>query len=66
MISYEKMLKLFEENKITSYTMKKNNIIGQATWKKIQEGGNIDMRSLDALCKYFNCQPSDLIEYIED
>ena len=38
MISYEKMLKLFEERKITSYTMKKDNVIGQASWKKIHEG----------------------------
>ena len=45
-ISYDKMLKLFQERGITSYTMKKEKIIGQATWKKIQEGGNIDTKSL--------------------
>ena len=45
-ISYDKMLKLFQERGITSYTMRKEKIIGQATWKKIQEGGNIDTKSL--------------------
>lgn len=66
MISYEKMLKLFEERKISSYTMKKDNVIGQASWKKIHEGGHIDTRTLDALCAYLDCQPGDLLEYVKD
>ena len=36
-ISYSKLLKIFAEKGITSYTVtKKDKIIGQATWKKIQ------------------------------
>ena len=66
MISYEKMLKLFDECKITSYTMKKDNVIGQASWKKIHEGGHIDTRTLDALCNYLDCQPGDLLEFVKD
>ena len=66
MISYEKMLKLFDERKITSYTMKKDNVIGQASWKKIHEGGHIDTRTLDALCNYLDCQPGDRLEFVKD
>ena len=66
MISYEKMLKLLDERKITSYTMKKDNVIGQASWKKIHEGGHIDTRTLDALCNYLDCQPGDLLEFVKD
>lgn len=66
MISYEKMLKLFDERKITSYTMKKDNVIGQASWKKIHEGGHIDTRTLDALCNYLDCQPGDLLKFVKD
>ena len=40
-IIYDKMLKLFEERGISSYTIKKDNVIGQATFKKIKEGGDI-------------------------
>ena len=60
------MLKLFDERKITSYTMKKDNVIGQASWKKIHEGGHIDTRTLDALCNYLDCQPGDLLEFVKD
>ena len=66
MICYDRLLKIFDERKITSYTIRKDNVIGQAAWKKIHEGGHVDTRTLDALCKYLNCQPGDIIEYIPD
>ena len=65
-ISYKKMLEIFKERKINSYTIKKDNVIGQASWKKIHEGGHIDTRTIESLCKYLNCQPGDILEYVPD
>ena len=65
-IIYDKMLKLFEERGISSYTIKKDNVIGQATFKKIKEGGDIDTRSIEKLCKLLECQPGDIMEYVEE
>lgn len=66
-ISYNKLLKIFDQKGITSYTItKKDKIIGQATWKKIHENGHIDTRTIEALCKYLDCQPGDILEYIPD
>ncbi len=66
MISYDKLIKIFDERGINSYKIKKDNVIGQASYKKIKEGGNVDMRTIDSLCKYLNCQPGDILEYIPD
>lgn len=63
-ISYDKLLQIFKDKGVTSYTIKKDKIIGQATWKKIHEGGHIDTRTIDILCNYLNCQPGDILEYI--
>lgn len=65
-ISYRKLLNLLKENNVTSYTIKKNKIIGQATWKKIHEGGDIDTKTIAKLCKFLKCQPGDIIEYVEE
>lgn len=65
-IKYDKLIARLQESGITSYTIKKDNVIGQASFKKIHEGGNIDMRTLDKLCAYLNCQPGDLLEYTEE
>ncbi len=65
-ISYNKLLNVFKEKGITSYTIKKEKVVGQSAWKKIHENGHIDTRTIEALCKYLNCQPGDILEYIPD
>ena len=65
-IVYNKLLRLMEEKGITSYTIKKDNIIGQATLKKIKDGGDIDTRTIAKLCRLLECQPGDIMEYVED
>lgn len=29
-------------------------------------GHNVELGAIDALCKYFKCQPGDLLEYVPD
>lgn len=65
-ISYNKLLSIFKDKNITSYTIKKDKVVGQSAWKKIHENGHIDTRTIEALCKYLNCQPGDIFEYIPD
>jgi len=65
-IKYDKLIDLMQKKGVTSYTMKKDNIIGQATFKKIKEGGDIDTRTISKLCALLDCQPGDIMEYVPD
>lgn len=65
-IKYDKLIALMLEKGVTSYTMKRDKVIGQATYKKIIEGGDIDTRTIAKLCKLLDCQPGDILEYIPD
>ncbi len=65
-IKYDKLLKLLKEAGITSYVIKRDKIIGQATLQKIKNGGDIDTRTIAKFCKLLNCQPGDILEYVDD
>ena len=65
-IVYNKMLKRLDEKGITSYTVKRDGIRGQATFRKIKEGGDIDTRTIAKMCEVLECQPGDLLEYVPD
>ena len=65
-IKYDKLLKLMNEKGLTSYKIKQEKIIGQATLKKIKEGGDIDTRTISKLCEVLECQPGDILEYVSD
>ena len=65
-IKYDKLLALLKVKGYTSYRIRKENIIGQATYRKIKEGGDIDTRTIAKLCQLLNCQPGDILEYEEE
>ena len=64
MIVYPDLMKMLSDRGITSYTVRKNKKIGQATWKVLTEGGHINTRTIDALCEMIGCQPGDFLQYI--
>ncbi|MBE6614276.1 MAG: helix-turn-helix transcriptional regulator [Ruminococcaceae bacterium] len=67
MIKYDKLIKLINDRGITTYKMKVENIISQATWQSVKNGrGGLDHRSINKLCAYLGVQPGDLMEYIPD
>ena len=66
-IKYDKLFKLFEEKGITTYKIRKENIVSQGTLTKMKNGnGSIDTRTIDKICRVLNCQPGDILEYVPD
>ncbi|MDR1689545.1 MAG: helix-turn-helix transcriptional regulator [Clostridiales bacterium] len=64
---YDKLFALLKERGLTMYSLRKDKIIGTETLEKMRKGkGHIDTRSIESLCKYLNCQPGDLMEYVPD
>ena len=64
---YDKLFELLKQKGITTYRIRKENIISQAALTKMKNGeGNIDTRTLERLCKVLDCQPGDMLEYVPD
>lgn len=66
-IKYDKLFRLFDEKGITTYRIRKENIVSQGTLTKMKNGsGSIDTRTIDKICRVLNCQPGDILEYVPD
>ena len=66
-ITYNGLLRLLQERDYNAYKIKKEGLMGQATYYAIKNGtGGLDYRSINRLCKALRCQPGDLMEYIEE
>ena len=69
MISYDRLFDKLKSADMSSYKLKKmkDPIIAQATLTRLKHGqGGVDSNTLNRLCKYFSCQPGDLMEYVPD
>jgi len=56
-----------EGRKLTYRTISKETGISTTTLTKyINQGGGIDSGTLEKLCRYFDCQPGDLLIFSDD
>ena len=66
-IKFDKLFVLLEKEGISTYKIRKDNIVSQAAFQKMRTGtGDIDTRSINRLCAVLNCQPGDIMSYEPD
>lgn len=46
--------------------LRKEKLLAEGVIQSLREGNAISFVNLDKLCKLLDCQPGDIIEYIED
>ena len=59
------ILEELKQKGFTTYKLRKDKIIGEAQIQKIREGELASKETLNTICKLLNCQPGDILEYIE-
>lgn len=66
MISYKPFLKLLIDRGLKKKDIMDLTGISQGTMAKMNTNSYVSLEIIDKLCKALNCQPKDLIEYIEE
>ena len=65
-IKYEKLLALMKEKGLTTYKIRKQNIISQGALSAIKHGKSVTTDTIAKLCAALDCQPGDILEYVPD
>lgn len=73
MIDLKKLLVVLKTNNIPVSRLKHEGIVGGASYDKLLQcakgeysSDGITLKTINALCKYLNCQPGDIMDYIPD
>lgn len=62
-MDYSKLFALMKSRGLSTYRIRKDNILSQSTLQKLREGKSVTTDAIAALCKALHCQPGDLMEY---
>ena len=60
------VLAALKEKGYTSYRIRKEKLLGEATMTDIRSGRIVSTENLARLCRLLECQPGDLLEYAID
>lgn len=66
MLNYTKLWILLESKGMKKTDLTKNKIISPATLAKLGKNETITSDTIEKLCEFLECQPSDIMEYISE
>ncbi|MEE0858909.1 MAG: helix-turn-helix transcriptional regulator [Acutalibacteraceae bacterium] len=50
----------------SSYKIRKEKLLGEATLQKIRNGEPVSWENISTVCRLLQCQPGDILEYVEE
>ena len=60
------ILKLLKESGYSTYRLRKEKILGEATIQKIRNQELVSWENISTICGLIHCQPGDILEYTEE
>ena len=46
--------------------IRKEKLLSESTMTKLRRGESVSWENIETICKLLECQPGDIIEYLED
>ncbi|WP_435645722.1 helix-turn-helix domain-containing protein [Butyricicoccus porcorum] len=65
-IRYDKLFLLVKTRGKTEYWLRQNGISPSILNKLKHQTGGLDARTIEKLCRLLECQPGDIMEYVDD
>ena len=60
------VLAALKEKGITTYAISKQKIMSESTLQKLRSGKGLAWDNIETLCRLLECQPGDLLEFVEE
>lgn len=60
-ISYKGAFEKMQEKGVTTYRIRKENILSQSTLQKLRDGRHVTTETIERLCILLNCTPNDIM-----
>lgn len=60
------ILEKLKERGYSTYRLRKEKLLGEATIQQIRSGKLVSWESIGRLCVLLDCQPGDIVAYTED
>ncbi|MBW7573163.1 helix-turn-helix domain-containing protein [Caproiciproducens faecalis] len=65
-IKFDKLFVVMKEKGLSTYRIRKENIMGQATLQSLRSNEPVSTETIAILCEILDCQPGDIMEYVKD
>lgn len=66
MMVFDPLWKTMKEKKVTIYALIVKHGLSRGTMNKLKHNRNVTLVTIEHLCRILQCQPGDIVAYVED
>lgn len=66
MMVFDPLWKTMKEKKVTIYALVVKHGISRGTVNKLKHNKNVTLVTIEHLCRILQCQPGDIVAYVEE
>ena len=66
MMVFDPLWKTMKEKNVTIYALVVKHGIGRGTMNKLKHNKNVTLVTIEHLCRILQCQPGDIVAYVEE
>lgn len=60
------ILQALKDKGYSTYRLQQDKLLANSTIQKLRDGGQLSWSNIETICKLLECQPGDIIEYVND
>jgi putative transcriptional regulator len=60
------ILQALKDKGYTTYRLQQSKLLANSTIQKLRDGGQLSWSNIETICKLLQCQPGDIIEYVNE
>lgn len=60
------IMQALKEAGYSSTKIREDKLIGQSYLQQLRHGELVSWKTMNTICRLLNCQPGDIIEYVDD
>ena len=66
MFRFDKLFETMDKKSVSTYRLREECGIDSKTVRRLRANQNIEMKTLDRICSFLDCNIEDVVEFIKD
>ena len=66
MFKFDKLFETMKEKNVSTYRLREECILDSKTIRRLKANENVELKTLDKICSFLDCQIQDIVEFVKD
>lgn len=66
MFKFDKLFVAMKQKGVSTYKLREECILDSKTIRRLKANENVELKTLDKICSYLDCNIEDIVEHIKD